>query len=518
MNAAGPSQGARPLRGEVARSDTSGGSINAPLPAAEVATLLSKLAWFPKRITQDSRRVEHGVAFAAFPGTHNDGRMFIPDAMTRGAGAVLWETRGFNWDPRWNAPQLGVEGLKSRLGSIADFVYGSPSQALWMIGVTGTNGKTSCTHWIAQSLDACGRRAAVMGTLGNGFVGALAPSVNTTPDVCVLHELLAQFKRTGATSVAMEVSSHGLDQGRVNGVAFDVALFTNLSRDHLDYHGTLAAYGQAKARLFTWPGLRTVVLNADDAFGQSLIDQARGRGQRLLSYGLVGADVTALSVAPEPRGLKLIVATPWGRGEIASRIVGAFNVSNLLGVLGVLLVSDVPLADACAAISNLEPPPGRMQRLGGVDAPLVVVDYAHTPDALEKVLLALRSAVATGGNLVCVFGCGGERDSGKRPQMGRIAALLADRVVITNDNPRSEDPTAIAAGIVRGVRETPNRRWAVELDRAAAIANAIDSARPGDVVLIAGKGHERYQEANGVRTPFSDVEHAKAALAKLARP
>ena len=493
-------------------------AATATAPVAEVATLLSKLASFPKRITQDSRRVEHGVAFAAFPGANNDGRVFIPDALIRGAAAVLWEARGFHWDPRWNTPQLAVKGLRSRLGAIADFVYGSPSQELWMVGVTGTNGKTSCTHWIAQSLDACGRRAAVIGTLGNGFVGALAPSPNTTPDVCVLHELLAQFRRAGATSVAMEVSSHGLDQGRVNGVSFDTALFTNLSRDHLDYHGTLAAYGQAKARLFTWPGLRTVVLNADDPFGQSLIDQARGRGQRLLSYGVVGADVTAVSVAPEPRGLKLTVATPWGRGEIASRIVGAFNVSNLLGVLGVLLVSDVALSDALAAISNLEPPPGRMQRLGGIDAPRVVVDYAHTPDALEKVLLALRSSVATGGNLVCVFGCGGERDPGKRPQMGRIAATLADRVVVTNDNPRGEDAAEISAGIVRGLRETHNRRWAVELDRAAAIANAIGSARPGDVVLIAGKGHERYQETNGVRVPFSDVGHASAALAKLVRP
>jgi UDP-N-acetylmuramoyl-L-alanyl-D-glutamate--2,6-diaminopimelate ligase len=481
-------------------------------PGTEIAALFARLAAFPRRICADSRQVEHGVAFAAYPGGRNDGRLFIADAIARGASAVLWESRGFNWDPRHVTPNTPIEGLQRKLGPICDFVYGSPSQDMWMVAVTGTNGKTSCAHWIAQSLNSVGRRTAILGTLGNGFVEALSPAMHTTPDPCALHELLAQFRRAGAGAVSMEVSSHGLDQGRVNGVAFDIALFTNLTRDHLDYHGTLAAYGQAKARLFTWPGLRTVVINSDDAFGQSLIDAARGRGQRMLTYGLSGADVSAASIAADPEGLALTVATPWGRGELRTRVVGAFNVSNLLGVLGVLLTSDVPLDAALAALSRVTPPPGRMQRLGGDAEPLVVVDYAHTPDALEKALDALRPLVRDGGELTCVFGCGGERDVGKRPLMGRIAASLANRVIVTSDNPRGEDPSEITSAIVRGIREASNRRWLIELDRATAIRQAISAAKPGDVVLIAGKGHETYQEAQGVRTPFADAAHARAAL------
>ncbi|HSV18655.1 MAG TPA: UDP-N-acetylmuramoyl-L-alanyl-D-glutamate--2,6-diaminopimelate ligase [Casimicrobiaceae bacterium] len=478
----------------------------------DVAALLARLAAYPRRITADSRAVEAGVAFAAYPGSARDGRAFIDDAVARGAAAVLWEPREFEWNAQWHLPNAGVPQLKHALGSIADFLYGSPSQELWMVGVTGTNGKTSCAHWIAQALDAYGRRAAILGTLGNGLVGALAPAPNTTPDVCVLHELLTQLKQAGATAVAMEVSSHGLDQGRVNAVKFDVALFTNLSRDHLDYHGTMAAYGAAKARLFAWPGLRTAVLNADDDFGRSLIDDARRRGQRHVTYGLADADIAATSLAMGRSGLVLSVATPWGRGEVDTQVVGAFNASNLLGVLGVLLASDVPFDAALSTLRHLTPPAGRMQRLGGDGAPLVVVDYAHTPDALEKALGALRPAVRAGRELRAVFGCGGDRDKGKRPQMGRIAASLADRVYVTNDNPRSEDPQAIAQAIVHGIRETANRRFRVELDRAAAIRLALEDAQPGDVVLIAGKGHEAYQETAGVRRPFSDLAAARDAL------
>jgi UDP-N-acetylmuramyl-tripeptide synthetase len=485
----------------------------ASLAHIDVPALLAKLGVFPRRITADSRRVEPGVAFAAYPGMHTDGRRFVPDAIARGAAAVLWEAQSFSWDAKWRAPNLGVEGLQARLGSIADFIHGGPSKALWMTGVTGTNGKTSCALWIAQALDACGRRAAVLGTLGNGLIGALAPATHTTPDVTVLHELLKQFVEAGAKAVAMEVSSHGLDQGRVNGAKFDVALFTNLTRDHLDYHKTMAAYGAAKAKLFTWPGLRTAVINADDAFGQSLIDAARARGQRILTYGFASADIAATVERMDRRGIALDVSTPWGRAQLAAPMVGAFNAQNLLGVLGVLLASDVPLADAVAALGRLVPPPGRMQRLGGDDKPLVVVDYAHTPDALEKVLLALQPAVTEGGELVCVFGCGGDRDPGKRPEMGRVAAAMATRIVVTSDNPRSEDPAEIAGAVVRGIREAGHRRWTIEGDRAAAIRGAIAEARTGDVVLIAGKGHETYQERVGVRTPFSDAAEAGAALA-----
>jgi UDP-N-acetylmuramoyl-L-alanyl-D-glutamate--2,6-diaminopimelate ligase len=485
-------------------------------PPMDVAALLAKLGTFPRRITADSRRVESGVAFAAYPGTQVDGRAFVPDAIARGASAVLWDSAGFAWDRAWTLPHLPVEGLRERLGSIADFIYGSPSRELWMVGVTGTNGKTSCAQWIAQALDACGRRAGLLGTLANGLIGGTAPSTQTTPDVAVLHELLQQFKAAGAVAVAMEVSSHGLDQGRVNGVAFDVALFTNLSRDHLDYHRTMSAYGQAKARLFGWPGLRAAVINADDAFGQSLIDAVRARGTRLLTYGLAAADIVATEIAMDAGRIALSVQTPWGQAHFDSPVVGAFNAQNLLGVLAVLLASDVPLERAAQALARLQPPAGRMQRLGGEAKPIVVVDYAHSPDALEKVLTALRPAVAAGGELVCVFGCGGDRDAGKRPEMGHIAARLADRVVVTSDNPRSEDPAAIANAVARGVRDEGNRRWLIEIDRREAIRSAVAAAKPGDVILVAGKGHETYQEREGVRLPFSDVAVATAALSEWA--
>jgi UDP-N-acetylmuramoyl-L-alanyl-D-glutamate--2,6-diaminopimelate ligase len=483
----------------------------------DVAALLARLGAVPRRITSDSRQVCTGDAFAAYPGEKADGRAFIADAVARGAGAVLWETQGFRWHAEIGIANQSVDNLKAKLGSIADFVYGSPSQSLWMVGVTGTNGKTSCTQWIAQCLDACGRRAAILGTLGVGLVDALLPALNTTPDAAIVHETLAKLKAAGAEAVAMEVSSHGLDQGRVNAVAFDIALFTNLTRDHLDYHGTMAAYGAAKARLFGWPGLHACVINADDAFGQSLIDAGRARGQKVLTYGFSGADVAATGLATTSSGIALSVATPWGRGDVQTGLVGAFNAANLLGVLGVLLASEVPLDSALAALAAVKPPPGRMQRLGGAELPLVVVDYAHTPDALEKVLVALRPAVAQGRELICVFGCGGDRDSGKRPEMGRSASKLADRVVVTSDNPRSEDPAAIASAIVRGIRDTGNRRWAIELDRGNAIATAIAGAKAGDVVLIAGKGHEDYQENNGLREPFSDAAVATAALDRRSR-
>jgi UDP-N-acetylmuramyl-tripeptide synthetase len=484
--------------------------------AFDVAALLARLRAAPHRITADSRDVHGGDAFAAFPGTRVDGRACIGDAVQRGAGSVLWEAAGFAWNPAWHVANAGVDDLRGKLGAIADVVYGRPSQALWMIGVTGTNGKTSCSQWIAQALDGCGRRAGVIGTLGHGLVGALAPAFHTTPDAARVHETLAALKAAGAEAVAMEVSSHGLDQGRVNAVAFDVALFTNLTRDHLDYHGTMEAYGAAKARLFAWPGLATAVVNAGDPFGRRLIEGARSRGTAVVTYGADDADIAATGVRATAAGIALSVATPWGRGDVETPLVGTFNVANLLGVLGVLLASDVPFAAALAALGRLAPPPGRMQRLGGDGSPLVVVDYAHSPDALDQVLAALRPAAAH-GELICVFGCGGDRDAGKRPEMGAVAARHADRIVVTNDNPRTEDPAAIAAAIVEGVRAAGSGRWTLELDRAAAIRLAVGNARAGDVVLIAGKGHEDYQEVQGVRGHFSDAETAGAALAAWRR-
>jgi UDP-N-acetylmuramoyl-L-alanyl-D-glutamate--2,6-diaminopimelate ligase len=479
----------------------------------DAAELLARLDAPISRISSDSRRLGAGDAFAAYPGAHQDGRAYIPDAISRGASAILWETQGFHWNRAWDLPHLPIDELKLKLGFIADAVYGHPSRDLWTVGVTGTNGKTSCTSWIAAGLDAAGRRAAVIGTLGNGLIGAVKPASNTTPDAALLQQMLADYRVVGAQAAVMEVSSHGIDQGRVNGVKFDIALFTNLSRDHLDYHGTMAAYGAAKAKLFVWPGLRVGVINADDPFGQSLLDSARRHGRKTLSYGFGAADILAAGVRALPDGgLEFAVETPWGRGQVSTPLVGTFNAANLLGVLGVLLVSGVALELALSMLASFKAPPGRMQRLGGGDRPLAVIDYAHTPDALDKVLTALRSAVGEGGELICLFGCGGERDRGKRPEMGRLAGRLADRVVVTSDNPRSEDPAAIASEIVHGLRDTGNRRYSVELDRAIAIAGAIGEAKRGDVVLLAGKGHETTQECDRVRQPFSDVEHAARAL------
>ena len=464
-------------------------------------------------LASDSRRCAPGVAFFAYPGESADGRAHIADAIGRGATAVLWEEQGFSWRAEWRVPNHGVHGLKQRAGLLAHEFYGRPSQSLWTCGITGTNGKTSCSQWIAALLGSRGIKCGVIGTLGSGFPGALGALANTTPGAIELHRILKRMLVEGAQAAAMEVSSHGLSQGRVNGVAFDCALFTNLSRDHLDYHGTMAAYGAAKARLFAWPGLRVGVVNADDPFGQSLIDAARTKGRKVLTYGFGAADIVGGRLTATKAGLAFAVETPWGRGEIYSRLVGAFNAANLLGVLGVLLVSGVALESALGFLATADAPPGRMQRLGGEAAPLVIVDYAHTPDALDKVLTSLRSAVVSPGELVCVFGCGGDRDRGKRPEMGRVAARLADRVIVTSDNPRSEDPGAIASDIVHGIRDTGNRRYAVELDRARAIATAIGEAKVGDVVLLAGKGHEPYQERAGVRQPFLDADHAAQALA-----
>ena len=463
-------------------------------------------------ITADSRRVAQRMAFAAYPGTAHDGRTFIDDAIARGASAVVWEAHEFAWNARRDVANAGVTGLKSNVGTIASAVYGHPSATLWMIGVTGTNGKTSSAHFIAQALSRCGRRTAVAGTLGNGFVDALAASSNTTPDACDLQTWLAQWRREGAHAVAMEVSSHGLDQGRVNGVAFDVALFTNLTRDHLDYHGTMAAYGDAKARLFAWPGLQTAVINAGDAFGRALIERSRARGIRVITYGGDDADIVAAHVDMRGGETTIAIDSAHGCATLSTPLTGAFNVQNVLGVLGVLLASDIAFDDALAALSTLAPPAGRMERLGGGADPLVVVDYAHTPDALAQVLAAMRPAVREGRRLVCVFGCGGDRDRGKRAPMGDVAGRLADRVIVTSDNPRGEDPQAIADAIVEGLAPIATN-WCIELDRRRAIEQAIGDARAGDVVVVAGKGHEDYQEANGKRIAFSDVRCVAGVLA-----
>jgi UDP-N-acetylmuramoyl-L-alanyl-D-glutamate--2,6-diaminopimelate ligase len=467
-----------------------------------------------ERLSSDSRRARPGVAFFAYPGEGADGRAHIADAIRRGATAVVWEESGFEWRPEWQAPNAPVRGLKQQAGRLAHEFYGRPSESLWVCGVTGTNGKTSCSQWIAALLEKAGMRTGVIGTLGAGFHGALQPLPNTTPDALDVHALLRTFVEEKAQGVAMEVSSHGLVQGRVNGVAFDCALFTNLSHDHLDYHGSMEAYADAKGRLFDTPGLGVAVLNLDDVVGVQLARRLSARGVRTIGYSLSRAAVAPGSVdefvaAAAISGSEVGIDSSWGNASAVVNQLGRFNLSNALGVLACLLSRGISLHEGAKLLGELPAVPGRMERIG--DRPLVVVDYAHTPDALEKVLQALRPiAERRGGKLIAVFGAGGDRDAAKRPLMGAIASRLAERVVITSDNPRSEDPLAIMSQIERGISALHE----AEPDRARAIEKAIISAGPDDVILVAGKGHENYQEIAGKRLAFSDTGTARAALAR----
>ena len=479
------------------------------------------------RMVTDSREVRRGDTFIAYPGEKSDGRQFIADAIARGANAVIWEERNFSWIEGWQVPNLGVADLRRKAGWLADVVYGAPSEKLWVVGVTGTNGKTSTSHWIARALSDSAKKCALIGTLGNGFpgdngrAGALQATANTTPDAVRVHGLLAGYLRDGAQAVAMEVSSHALSQERVNGVRFDVAMFTNLSRDHLDYHGDMQSYAAAKRRLFDWQSLEYVVLNLDDAYGVELAEQLQDTVAEVIGYGLSDA---ALQLAERlglrmvygnllemnGQGLCIAVHSSWGAAQLECALVGRFNAANLLGTLAVLLVSDIALNDAVHSLGKVQSVPGRMQRLGSVHQPTVIIDYAHTPDALEKVLQALREVnLATGGKLICVFGCGGDRDRGKRAMMGIVAEKYADHCIVTSDNPRSENPHDIIAEIASGMNGNNHQ---IIADRAAAIQCAIGSAGQGDTVLIAGKGHEDYQEISGVKYPFSDLLVAQQAL------
>jgi UDP-N-acetylmuramoyl-L-alanyl-D-glutamate--2,6-diaminopimelate ligase len=466
-------------------------------------------------LTADSRAVRSGDAFVALAGTGMHGLGFADDARAAGAAAILFEAP---------VPQgvtipdaaIGVPNLRAKLGAIADRYLDSPSLHLTVIGVTGTNGKTSFVQLLTQVLSLHGDVAGSIGTLGAGLVGHVVAGERTTPDVISVHRLLAEMRDAGATHVAMEVSSHALDQGRADAVAFDVAVFTNLTRDHLDYHGSMDAYGDAKAKLFAWPTLRAAVVNLDDAFGTTLYARLPAKVRRIgvSSRGTVGAMLRAQHVRLNASGIAfdLAMGDQTSDGEshpIASKLLGRFNVDNLLAVAGALLALDWPLSTIAASLPQLQPVDGRMNRLGGSKSlPLVVVDYAHTPDALEQALASLRAH--TTGALICVFGCGGERDRGKRPQMAMIAERMADRVIVTDDNPRCEDGDAIVAEILAGFARPD--AVCVQRDRASAIALAIAGTRPDDVVLIAGKGHETYQDIAGVQRPFDDMAQARRAL------
>jgi UDP-N-acetylmuramoyl-L-alanyl-D-glutamate--2,6-diaminopimelate ligase len=462
-------------------------------------------------LTLDSRRVVRGGAFVALPGARTHGLAHAAQASAQGAACVLFEPPA-PADIELPDNAIAVPHLRERLGELADRFFASPSLSMPVIGVTGTNGKTSTVQLLGQALTRAGTPAGTVGTLGAGLFGKLEAGERTTPDVIEVHAQLARMHREGAQAVAMEVSSHALDQGRVDGVRFQVAVFTNLTRDHLDYHGDMQSYGEAKARLFAWAGLRAAVINLDDAFGATL--QARVAADvdvfGVSSRGAAKARIKAENIELSGIGLRFRLVEGDASVDVRSRLLGRFNIDNLLAVAATLRALGWTLEQAGAAIETLDPVPGRMNRLGGdTKEPLVVIDYAHTPDALEQALSSLREH--TEGKLVCVFGCGGERDRGKRPQMAEIAERLADAVIVTDDNPRNEDSDAIVAEIVAGFANP--RAVAVERDRARAIVLAVENAQPGDVVLIAGKGHEPYQEIAGVKHLFDDAVHAANALA-----
>ena len=492
-------------------------------------------------VTLDSREVTPGALFLACRGqSRGSGRHgieFAAQASERGARAVVYETPAASESRALDAAArllqrirqragqdeeqivVAVPNLRAHLGVIADRFFGQPSQALHVVGITGTNGKTTCAWLIAQALSRCGRPAAYIGTLGYGATDALQAVAHTTSDVVSVHRQLASLRATGAAAVAMEVSSHALDQGRVAEVRFGTAAFTNLTQDHLDYHGTMQAYGAAKARLLAWPTLTARVINIDDAFGRELA-AVHGAPGRLVVTGR-GTDpgeqahVFATQVQARNEGLELRLATSWGEARLSVPLLGDFNVDNVLTTLAVLLAAQIPLPSALQALSHCVAAPGRMQRVtaGAGAQPTVIVDYAHTPDALEKALAAAR--VHCRGRLHVVFGCGGDRDALKRPIMGRIAAACADAVTVTDDNPRTEDPADIVRDILAGIASRSDS-VRVEHDRATAIGDAIRGAAPGDLVLIAGKGHEDYQIYGTSRRVFSDQQVARSALEALA--
>lgn len=461
-------------------------------------------------LVQDSREVVPGAAFVAIGGFGTHGLAFVDAARARGAAAILFEPPAPAEHPA-PADAIGVPGLRERLGEMGHRFHARASEAMTVVGVTGTNGKTSTVQLLGQAWTLRGVAAGTIGTLGAGLYGRTEPTGFTTPLVLRLHALIGALRDQGAQALAMEVSSHALDQGRVDGVRFDVAVFTNLTRDHLDYHGTMAAYGAAKARLFAWPGLRAAVVNVDDDYGRQLCAALPPhiRAICVSSRGHADATLRADGIVLDAHGLTFDLVADRARHAVRSPLLGRFNVDNLLAVAGALHADDADIASIADTLSRLQPIHGRMNRLGGsTGQPLVVVDYAHTPDALEQALATLRAHTA--GRLVCVFGCGGERDTGKRPQMGAIAEKLADVAIVTDDNPRGEDGGAIVAQILGGLSK-PGAAI-VERDRREAIRRAVATAGEGDVVLIAGKGHEPYQDIGGVLHPFDDTEVAREAL------
>jgi UDP-N-acetylmuramoyl-L-alanyl-D-glutamate--2,6-diaminopimelate ligase len=484
------------------------------------------VAWLRERgcrhLVADSRRVGAGDGFVAWPGAAADGRRFVPQALAAGAAACLVEREGAEAFVFENDAVATLDGLKAACAPLAADFYNRPSDVLDVVAFTGTNGKTSSAWWLAQLLQAAGWPCAVVGTLGVGQPGGewLATGL-TTPDPFMFHGALRRFVDGGVTACAVEASSIGIAEGRLDATRVAVAVFTNFTQDHLDYHGDMASYWAAKRALFDWPGLRAAVVNIDDPQGAALARELAQRSELDLWTVSIADSSARLCVAEHgvtAQGMACVLreAGNPAKTRLELPLVGSYNLSNLVGVVAAARALGVDLADALNACHALTPVPGRMQSVpAGAGAPLVLVDYAHTPDALEKALVALQPlAGARQGRLWCLVGCGGDRDPIKRPLMAAVAEREADAVVLTSDNPRSEDPQAILAQMVAGLRAPEQAR--VLADRASAIALSVAAAQPQDVVLIAGKGHEDYQEVQGVRRPFSDVAHAAAALAARA--
>ncbi len=475
----------------------------------------------------DSRKVHSGDLFLAVAGSRTHGLHHARQAIALGAAAVAWEPAAdepglAELAALLPVPVIAIRGLSQLVGLIADRFYGHPSHGLFVIGITGTDGKTSCSHYIAQALDSSDRRCGVIGTLGYGLYSELSAATHTTPDALTMQQALYGMQQKGVRCVVAEVSSHAMDQSRVSGVDFDVAVLTNLSRDHLDYHGDVESYAWAKRKLFHSSGLRYAVINADDAFGRTLLDDIPP-GVAPVAYRLEGEPyrtrypaqwVVGRNLKLDLAGMSLEVHTPWGSGVLESSLLGRFNASNLLASLASLCVTGLPFEEALLRLARTRTVPGRMERFDmGLDRPLAVVDYAHTAGALDEVLKALR--VHCTGKLWCVFGAGGDRDRGKRPLMAAVAERRADRIVITDDNPRNEDPERIMADIITGL-EHPDR-VSIEHDRGTAINSALQEAAADDIVLIAGKGHETVQIVAGKSIPFSDRERVMALQREWAR-
>lgn len=460
-------------------------------------------------LSSDSRTIESGQLFVAVKGEDVDGHQYISDAVAQGAVAILAE---HDVDDV-SVPLIIVPDLRAKLGPIAARFYGNPSKKLSTIGVTGTNGKSSVAYFIAQALIQAEQQCAVIGTLGSGFVGALDSNQLTTPGAIQLQQQLSSLASSGAQAVAMEVSSHGLSQHRVAGVDFDIAIFTNLSREHLDYHKNMNEYWLAKRKLFDWTSLKAAIINIDDEHGLLLANEIKSKLDvytiSLSDKTVEGCDaLTVTRIIQNNKGFQARIKTPWGEGDLVCPFLGNFNIANVLAVLATMSLHNISFDLSLRILKRLDTVPGRMQVIRMSKHPLVVVDYSHTPDAIEQALQALRPHVQ--GKLWCVFGCGGNRDPGKRALMGQNAERYSDQLIITNDNPRNEDPEQIVADITEGLLCS----WAaeIELDRGAAIAHAIDCAEPGDIVLIAGKGHEQYQQVGDEKIPFNDVEQVRAHI------